>query len=224
MRVAKTRIIIVDDHPVVREGFARFIETQEDLAICAVAESCSDALERIKTCQPHLVIVDLSLKDGDGLDLLGDITRHFPEVASLVVSVRDEMLYAVRAMRLGARGYVSKGENREKVLEAIRQVMNGGYYFSPAVQRQLFGLSGATVPKGAREVHDPLKALTDRELQILRFIGMGYSTRRIAECLHLSVKTVDTHRLHIKAKLNTPTMSELVRLAVHWTSREGAVK
>lgn len=216
----KTRIMIVDDHPVVREGFARFIEVQEDMTICGMTASRVETLDMIGIQKPDVVILDLGLKDCDGLDLASDITRLFPDVAILVVSVRDEMLYAMRAMRQGARGYVNKGEDREHVLAAIREIRDGGFYFSRSVQRQMFHLTGATGPKTQAE-ESPLKKLTDRELQILRLMGSGFSTVRIAKHLNLSVKTVDTHRLHIKAKLSTPTMPELMRLAVHWVNAEG---
>jgi len=206
-------ILIVDDHPVLRRGLAALIDSETDLAVCAEAGTCPAALEAIRENHPDLVIVDLALGDGDGLALVKDMKSHHPEIPALVLSMHDEALYAERCLRAGARGYVTKQQLDDTVLVAIRCLLGGETYMSDALQARL-----ATKFAGGRtlETSSPLDALSDRQLQVFRLIGQGHTTRQIAEALNLSVKTIESHREHIKQKLTLETSAELSRRATQW--------
>lgn len=213
------QILIVDDHPIVREGLAARIARQPDMAVCGEAEDVPDALEIVKATNPDLAIIDLSLKSGQGLDLIKKIKARGHDTKMLVSSMYDESLYAERALRAGALGYINKQEVSEKIISAIRQVMEGKIYLSkPMTERLLQRAIGSTPTL----VQSPMETLSNRELEIFKMIGKGMTTRQIAGDLHLSVKTVETHRENIKGKLNLPNSAELSREAVHWVIENGA--
>lgn len=220
MRTKSTaaRIVIVDDHPVVRQGLALLIGQQEDLVVCGEAEDAAHALSAIEALKPDLALVDVSLKGADGIDLTKDLKHRFPDLKVLVVSMLDESFYAERALRAGAKGYVMKQEATEKILTAIRQVLRGEVFLSERmVGRMLKKIAGDSAQKD----DSPVSHLSDRELTVFQLIGRGYSTARIAEELHLSVKTVETHRAHIKEKLNLPDAAALAQRAAQWMAVQG---
>ncbi len=214
----KIKILIVDDHPIVREGLAARIARQQDLMVCGEAEAVTDALELVKTERPDLVIVDLSLKSGQGLDLIKRIHACSANTKTLVSSMYDESLYAERALRAGALGYVNKQEMSEKIIEAIRYVLDGKIYLSPTMTERLLQRAVGGPPQ---LVQSPIGTLSDRELEIFKMIGQGKTTRSIADQLHLSIKTVETHRENIKSKLDILNAAELSREAVQWVMENG---
>ena len=204
-------VLVVDDHPVMRHGLSQIIAREEDLQICGEAASAAEAIELVGTAHPDLVIVDITLEDGDGIELIKDIRTRYENVKMLVSSMHDESLYAERALRAGAMGYISKEASREQMLEAVRQILRGRISVSPSISNRLLKrAAGNSVPND----RSPIESLSDRELTVFEFIGQGMSTRQIAEKLFLSVKTIETYREHIKAKLNIKTSTELVRHAV----------
>jgi len=217
---AKKTILLVDDHPVLRRGLASLIESEPDLAVCGEAATCRAALEAIRDSRPDLVTVDLELDGSDGLDLVKDMKTHHPEIPALVLSMHDETVYAERSLRAGARGYITKQQLDDTVLVAIRRLLEGETYMSDKLEARLAAkfVGGRTL-----ETDSPLDALSDRELQVFRLIGQGRSTRQIAETLHLSIKTIESHREHIKQKLNLESAPELARRATQWveTGRTG---
>ena len=212
------RIVIVDDHPIVREGLAARINRQPDLQVCGEAEDVPTAIEIIKSTRPDLVIVDMSLKAGHGLDLIKKIKSRAEDVKMLVSSMYDESLYAERALRAGAQGYINKQEMSEKIIDAIRHVLEGKIYLSQAMTERLLQRAVGAAPELKQS---PIETLSDRELEIFKMIGKGMTTRTIANELHLSVKTVETHRENIKGKLNIPNSAELSREAVQWVMENG---
>jgi DNA-binding NarL/FixJ family response regulator len=209
----KKKIFVVEDHPIFRLGISELINQEEDLAVCGGAESVHQAMHEINRLYPDLLIVDISLKNSDGIDLVKEIHTQQRDMPMLILSMHDEFLYAERALRAGARGYIMKEEAMESVVFAIRQVLAGNLYFNDRVKEHiLFQLSGDS---GSADT-DPIKRLTNRELEVFRLIGQGYSTRDIAGRLNLSIKTIGTYRERIKEKLGLRNATELVRLAVHW--------
>jgi DNA-binding NarL/FixJ family response regulator len=213
MPQVKAKVIIVDDHPIVRQGLALLINQAGDLVVCAEAEDALGALEAIKQHKPNIVVVDLSLKESSGLDLIRDIRSQFPGVPTLVLSMYDESLYAERSLRAGARGYVMKQMAPEHVIEALRRVLEGEIYVSETMAARLLN---KLVGGGGAQNASPLETLSDRELQVFQMIGKGIGTRQIAEELHLSVKTIETYRRHIKRKLGLKNATELVHHAIRW--------
>ena len=213
------KILIVDDHPLVRAGLVARISSQPGLEVCGEAADADEALAMLDSSRPELMIVDLTLKQGHGLDLIRKARQHSPETRMLVLSAHDEALYAERALRVGASGYVNKQEAQEKVLDAISAVLRGERFISEELTRKLVGK--AVVGNGGRATG--VEALSDRELQVFELIGRGKNTRAIAEELHLSVHTIETHRENIRAKLGVRNGTELVRYAVQWVleSRSG---
>lgn len=213
MEPSARTILIVDDHPIVRRGLAALIEAEADLAVHDTVATCQEALAAIGAREPGLAIVDLVLADGDGLDLIKTIRTRHPGVRSLVLSMHDEAAYAERALRAGARGYVSKQGLDDAVLVAIRCVLGGEMYMSDALARLLAGkyAGGGTLDSGSI-----LDRLSNRELQVFRLIGEGRSTRQVAESLRRSVKTVESHLEHIKNKLAIGSAAELARCAARW--------
>lgn len=206
----RARILLVDDHPVVRDGLAEMINRQPGLRICGEAEDRARALTAIETCQPDLAIIDLALKGSSGIELIKDIRARYPELLVLVVSMHDEMVYAERALRAGASGYVNKHEAATKIVAAIQRVLKGGIYLSDRMTAQIAAkLAGRA--QGA-----PTEGLADRELQVFELIGKGFSTREIAGQLHLSDSTVETYRARIKEKLRLKDANELLRSAILW--------
>ena len=212
MSAPKTRVFIVDDHPLVRESLAGLIDQQPDLSVCGESDRSSAALAAIGAVQPDVTIVDLSLADGSGLDLIRDLRQQYPRVAVLVLSMHDESLYAERALRAGARGYLMKRAASRDVVVAIRRVREGRIAVSPELAEAL----AAKLVSGPPEGTDPVSTLSDRELDVFRLVGQGRETRQIADALHLSAKTVQTYCARIKDKLGLNTANELLREAVRW--------
>ena len=211
------RIMLVDDHAIVREGFAEIINSKTDLQVCGQASAAGRALEAVGRLKPDLVVVDLSLQRGSGLELIKQIKALHPQVPMLVLSMHDEALYAERCLRAGALGYVMKQEEAGTVMQAVRSVLRGEVHLSKAVRgRMLRTLVGRQLaPDQTGIAH-----LSDREIEIFQLIGEGRTTRQIAQKLHRSLSTVETHRAHIKEKLNLYNAVELMRAAVEWaTSR-----
>lgn len=210
----KKKILIVDDHPIMRRGLAELINLEKDLVICGEAEGIQAALELMKIQQPHVAMVDLSLKNESGLELIKDIIKRFPKVLILVLSMHDETFYAERVIRAGAKGYVMKQQATGQVLTAIRRILAGEVYLSEAMSSKILrNVTGKKIEKNASSVD----TLSDRELEVFRLIGTGLGTRQIAERLSRSVKTIETYREHIKLKLNLKDSSELVQNAIQWS-------
>jgi DNA-binding NarL/FixJ family response regulator len=207
----KYKVFLVDDHPVLRQGLGRLIDDQPDLAMCGDAESPVEAMRLLPAAKPDVVIVDLTLKGGDGLELCKQIRDRFTTLPILVVSMHDESLYAERALKAGARGYVMKQEPQEIVMTALRTVAKGEVYLSAKMSAKLLrSFSGIKSDSDLA----PLERLTDRELEIFRLIGEGQSVRTIAEKLFLSTKTVEAHKEHIKQKLNLKSSNEVLQYAI----------
>src|SRR5580698_9209538 len=209
----KRKILLVDDHPIVREGMALLINREPDLTVCAAAEESNAALEAIQNLPPDLAIVDISLPGRDGLELLKMIRAKNPQMPVLILSMHGETTYAERALRAGANGYIMKQEATDKVLVAIRRILNREIYVSDEIANRLLRhLAGA-------RAHD---GLSDRELEVFRRMGEGQSTRQIAEELHLSVKTIETHQARLKEKLSLHSSRELVQYAIECVLAEKA--
>jgi len=207
------RILIVDDHPLSRQGLIRMISLEPDLTVCGEASDAPQAIQAARTLRPDMMIVDVTLGDTSGIELVKDIQARFPGLPMLVVSMHDEALYASRALQAGAMGYIMKEEAIDKVLTAIRRVLSGNIYVSEKVATRM--LQGTQ--RGAGEpVHSPVQTLSDRELEVFQLMGRGLTTKEIADALHLSVKTVETHRARIKAKVGVTTGPQLLRYAMHW--------
>jgi DNA-binding NarL/FixJ family response regulator len=210
----KKRIFLVDDHPIVRKGLAQLVDSEPDLSVIGQGEDAYQSLRAIREAKPDLVLVDVSLKDSDGIELLKELKAQLPELPVLVVSMHDESLYAERALRAGAGGYVMKQEPPETLLSAIRSVLAGEVYVSSKMGATLLQrMVGAKKGTGAL----PMDRLTDRELEVFRMIGAGHSVKEIADKLFLSAKTVEAHRDHIKQKLNIRSSAELLRFAIRNT-------
>ena len=212
MKNQNTRVFIVDDHPLVREWLANLIHQQIGLVVCGEADNTAQALQAISTIKPEVAVVDLALKNGSGLELIKDLRQTCPEVSVVVLSMHDEMLYAERAFRAGARGYVMKGESTKKIVEAIRHVLDGKRYMSERVATAM----AEKLVEGQPSSVSPVALLSDRELEVFELLGKGRETRDIAESLHVSTKTVQAFCARIKDKLKLATERELVREAVRW--------
>ena len=213
------RIVIVDDHPLFRKGLEELIHSDGSFAVCGEAGNASEGIDVIRQLGPDLAIVDLSLPGANGIELIKNIRTEFPKLPILVLSMHDESLYALRALRAGAEGYVMKHEAMANVLLAIREVFNGRPYLSPAMAAQVITKFAHRDAEGAA---DPVERLSDRELEILELIGKGNEVRQIAKRLHLSPKTVETHRAHIKDKLDLKNSREVARFALQWLSAREA--
>jgi DNA-binding NarL/FixJ family response regulator len=213
------RIVIVDDHPLFRKGLEELIHSDGSFAVCGEAGNASEGIDVIRQLGPDLAIVDLSLPGANGIELIKNIRAEFPKLPILVLSMHDESLYALRALRAGAEGYVMKHEAMANVLQAIREVFNGRPYLSPAMAAQVITKFAHRDAEGAA---DPDERLSDRELEILELIGKGNEVRQIAKLLHLSPKTVETHRAHIKDKLDLKNSREVARFALQWLSARNA--
>src|SRR5437016_4265892 len=207
------RIVIVDDHPLFRKGLQELIHSDGSFAVCGEASNASEAMEVIRKLHPDLAIVDLSLPGANGIELIKNIGAEFPKLPILVLSMHDESLYALRALRAGAEGYVMKHEAMANVIQAIHEVFNGRPYLSPAMAAQVIT---KFAHRGSQSEADAVERLSDRELEILELIGKGKEVRQIAKRLHLSPKTVETHRAHIKEKLNLQNARQVARFAVQW--------
>jgi DNA-binding NarL/FixJ family response regulator len=209
----KIKVLLVEDHPLVREGLVNLISQQADLQICGEAANESQALELIRTVQPHVAIVDISLENGSGLELIKSIKAMFPVVTVLVLSMHDESLYAERALRAGARGYVMKREATKKVIQAIRCVLAGQLYVSDKIAAQL---TEKFVEGRPATTASPIEQLSNRELEVFELLGLGHNTRQIADHLHVGFKTVQTYSARIKEKLKLANATELMREAIRW--------
>ncbi len=210
-RVKKKTVFIVDDHPLLRQGLALLVNRERDLAVCGEAEEAQTAMREIAAKKPDILIVDISLNGPDGLELLKNLRTLYPNLPVLILSMHDESIYAERALRARANGYIMKQEATEKVLVALRRILGGDIYLSDRMANKLLHqyISGASA-----DMHSRLSALSDRELEVFRLIGEGRSTRQIAEKLHLSIKTVETYQAHIKDKLSLHSGRELVQHAI----------
>jgi len=210
------RIVIVDDHPLFRKGLQELIHSDGAFAVCGEASDAAEAMDVIRQLKPDLAIVDLSLPGANGIELIKNIRAEFPKLPILVLSMHDESLYAVRALRAGADGYVMKHEAMANVVRAIQEVFNGRPYLSPAMAAQVITKFAR---KSSEDEPDAVDRLSDRELEILELIGKGNEVRQIAKSLHLSPKTVETHRAHIKEKLNLANARQVARFAVQWIAQ-----
>jgi DNA-binding NarL/FixJ family response regulator len=213
----KKSVFVVDDHPIVRQGLTLLINREPDLAVCGEAEEMHAALQAIQSVQPDIIILDISLHGPDGLELLKNLRMNYRGLPVLILSMHDESIYAERALRAGANGYIMKQEASEKVLVALRRILSGGIYVSDRIATSMLKhyVRGANLSP-----HSSIADLTDRELEVFRLIGQGYGTRDIAEALHLSVKTVESYQAHIKEKLSLRSARELVQHAVQWSVSE----
>ncbi len=217
---SKQRILLVDDHPITREGLARLINHERDMEVCGQANNAAKAVTDIEPMKPDLVVVDVSLTTGaSGLELIKDLAARHPRLRMLALSTHDEALYAERALRAGAKGYVMKQEPTEKVMAAIRQVLDGGIFLSDAMKDRLLH---KMTQSGSAPTATEIERLSDRELEVYRLIGQGRGTRQIADELHLSMSTVETYRTHIKEKLHLASAPELVRRAVEWVHSQAS--
>jgi DNA-binding NarL/FixJ family response regulator len=207
---AQRRVLIVDDHPIVRQGLRRMIETESDLVVCGEVQTEREARAAIRALVPDVVIVDISLAQGDGLELVRDVHAQRPDLPMLVLSMHDELIYGQRLLAAGASGYIMKQAASELLLVALRRVLSGGIYISDSLACSL-GKSRLTGSDG-----DPIERLSNRELQVLSLIGRGLSSREAADGLGLSVKTVETHRQSLKRKLNLATNAQLLQYAINW--------
>jgi DNA-binding NarL/FixJ family response regulator len=210
------KILIVDDHAVMRQGLAKLLSDEEDMEVCGEAESVSDALKAIAQLKPDLTIVDISLTGRTGIELIRDVRRDYSQVCVLVLSMHDETIYAERALRAGARGYIMKQEGGKVLVQAIRKVLTGQVYLSERMTAKLCERLSA----GSYAPDSPLEVLSDREMEVFQLIGEGLTTRQIAEQLFLSMKTVEVYRDHIKRKLTLKDGSALVRHAIRWAETE----
>jgi DNA-binding NarL/FixJ family response regulator len=213
----RRRILIVDDHPIFRQGLAQLINLETDLRVCGEVERASETVEAIEASRPDLVLVDISLQDGDGIELVKDLKARFPKLLTLILSMHDESLYAERGLQAGARGYLAKKEPSDVVIGALRRVLSGELHLSDHIKRRILersanGTVAAPPP--------PMTRLSDRELQVFRLIGNGSSTGQISRKLHLSVSTIESYRAILKRKLGLRNAIELVRHAVQWVETE----
>ena len=211
----KRRVFLVDDHPLVREWLTNLINQQPDLEVCGEAENVADALRGIASTNPELAVIDITLNAASGLELIKDIRIQHPSVATIVLSMHEEELYAERAMRAGARGYVRKRETSKNILAAIRRVLEGGIYVSEKLSNAM-ALKFLEGKEAVGVASSRIEQLSDRELEVFRLLGQGLSTSQIAQQLHISLKTVQAHCVRAKEKLSLTTAAELVREAILW--------
>jgi DNA-binding NarL/FixJ family response regulator len=213
-------VLIVDDHPLLRQGLALLINQQQDMQVCGESEEAQTAMQAIARQRPDIVILDISLNGPDGLELLKSIRANDPDLPVLILSMHDEAIYAERALRARANGYIMKQEATEKVLVAVRRILNGEIYLSDRMSSKMLQ---QYMGGGSPVMQSRIASLSDRELEVFRLIGEGRATREIAEELHLSVKTVETYQAHIKEKLALRSGRELIQHAIQWKISERAV-
>jgi DNA-binding NarL/FixJ family response regulator len=213
----KTTILLVEDHPIFRKGLMEILNSEPGFEVVGEAEDAFEGLKAVKEKKPDLVIVDITLKDSSGIELIKDIKLRYPETLLLTLSMHDETIYAERALRAGARGYIMKQHAPETVVKAIHQVLDGKIFVSEEIANRIFNrfIDG----RGTAE-SSPVESLSDRELEVFELIGSGFGTRQISEKLHVSVKTVENHRAHIKEKLNLTSAIELVQHATLWVQKK----
>jgi DNA-binding NarL/FixJ family response regulator len=212
----RRRVLLVDDHPLVRERLTEIINREPDLTVCGEAEERHQALAAVQTTRPDLTIVDITLKNSDGVELIRDINCRWPAQLILVVSMHDESLYAERVLRAGARGYITKQEATHRILEAIRSVLSGNIYLNQTVSAQI--IRRLTSSRLAHEV-SPAQFLAERELQVFELTGRGFNTRQIAHQLNIGAKTVETYRRRIRDKLRLRNPADLLRSAITWAHK-----
>jgi DNA-binding NarL/FixJ family response regulator len=217
VNASPAKVFLVDDHPLVREWLTNLVNQLPDLSVCGEAPSVEAAIEGIAVSKPAIAIVDLSLKESSGIDLIKTIKARFPDTGVIVLSMHDEQYYAERTMRAGARGYVMKGEVTSDILAAIREVMAGRIYLSPRM-RKIF--SERFVDGHMPSLRSPVETLSDRELEVFQLLGQGIETRRVAQRLNVSIKTVQAYCARIKEKLQLANASELLREAVRWNDSQ----
>lgn len=209
----KATVYLIDDHPVLVQGLSDLINNQHDLKTVGNTAEWTKALEDFKKLTPDVVLLDITLKNANGIEVLKNLKVQYPQLNVLMLSMHDENLYAMRALKAGAHGYIMKAAPTEEVINAIRQVLKGEVYVSESIARRMMS---QLVGRRKDSSGSPLEDLSDRELEIFTLIGEGQTTRQIAEKLHISIKTVETHRAHIKEKLKLETSTELVQHAIHW--------
>ncbi len=214
------RVLIVDDHPLMRGGMASLLAADESVEVVAEAGTVRAAMTLIAEWEPDLVVADLRLPDGSGLELIKDALARWPEILFLVVSMHDEKLFAERVLRAGGRGYIMKEAASEKLLQAIHQVIGGEVYVSDKMMQSIVTLVSKKLPANKAEIDSPLKILTDRELEVFELIGNGLATRKIAERLTIGIKTAETHTANLKTKLGMSDRNELMSYAVRWVAEQ----
>jgi DNA-binding NarL/FixJ family response regulator len=213
----KTQVLIVDDHPVIRDGLATIINHERDMNVCGQADDAHQALKAVTELKPDVVIADISLKSSDGIELTKSIKARYPRLPVIVFSIHDESIYAERALRAGAHAYMMKDVVSENIVKAIRTVLNGEIFISEKISKKfLHKIAGDK----AGTTKTPIESLSDRELEIFRLIGEGYKPSQIAKQLHLSIKTIETYRARIKEKLNLANAAELLRYSIKWAKSQ----
>ena len=210
-------VVIVDDHPIVREGFRKLIDSESDFNVVGTAETAEEAVELIQNCKPDVAMVDLSLKESSGIELIKDLQVLCPDVKILVVSLHDEEIYAERVLRAGAKGFIMKAEAVDDIIIAVRKVASGQIYLSSKMQSKMIEIMASG---GKSKNLNPVELLSDRELEVFQMIGNGMKTKNIAEKLRLSVKTIETYKSHLKLKLQLKDGIELIQRAVEWEMRQ----
>lgn len=214
---SKHRILLVDDHPMTREGLVSVINSQSDLEVCCQASNPAEAMSRLQKVTPDLLVTDMTMPGRGGLEFVKDVHAILPDLPILVFSMHDEMMHAKRALRAGARGYLVKDAGAAKALEVIRLILSGNTYVSPAISARLLDAMTGRRPRGS---HSPIEKLSDREFEVFRLLGSGKSTKEVAQTLNLSPKTVDVHRANIKAKLQIKDSVGLLHFAVRWVEAQ----
>jgi len=217
----KRRILLVDDHPMTREGLAANINRQTDLEVCGEANNPAEAMDALSKLKPDLMVTDMTMPGRSGIEFIKDVHASWPDLPVLVLSMHDEMLYAERALRAGAQGYLMKDAGSAKVLEVIRLLLSGQSFVSSQMSARLLDAVTGRRPRGSTS---PIEKLSDREFEVFRLLGSGKSTKEVAEALHLSPKTVDVHRGRIKEKLQIKDASSLIHHAVRWVETQAAQK
>ncbi len=212
------RVVIVDDHPLLRMGLTASLESEPGLCVCGAFATAEEALTEIEKLNPDVVVTDLNLPGKSGLELIKDLVAMRPGLPVIALSLHDEELYAERCLRAGARGYVMKSEGPEKLACAIQQVLAGGTHVSPQTSARILHMFTG---RRDHDGHSPIGELTDREFEVFQWIGRGLSTHEVAERMHISPKTVETHRMHIKTKLEIGSATELVAYAARWVTATG---
>ena len=217
---AKKRVLIVDDHPIFRAGLTGLVNLEAGLTVCGEANDAAQAMQAVEKLHPDLVLLDMSLPGKGGLELLKDIRAIAPQTPVLIISMHDETLYAERVIKAGGRGYIMKQEGPEKIVQAVRKVLSGGISVSERIAAQILdAMSGGK--SGKSGTSSSVSTLTDREFEVYRLLGQGKEPHEIARTLHLSIKTVDTHRAHIRQKLGLRNGTELIHHATRWTAEQG---
>jgi len=209
--------LIVDDHPMMREGLAQLLDHESDLQACGQADSAGQALNAVNAAAPDLVLLDISLPDRNGLELIKDLHTLHPHLPILVVSMHDEAIYAERVLRAGGRGYIMKQEGGRKLMQAVRQVLSGQVYVSEKMSARILEMFSG---RRAESEQSPVERLSDREFEVFQLVGQGEGTRQIAQRLRLSVKTVEVHRANIRKKLELASGTEVVRYAIRWSEAQ----